>query len=130
MLVILGVGGIALLTGRRQAEERPSTSPGEAPGQAPSPEFVRRAAAVGVAEGAVDAAQTRPRAAWEVYSSLENQPLGTVNELMPDEPRPWPTGADAATDASATGPDASAEAGADVSVGESGGGEPGAPAGE
>lgn len=117
----MGVGGIALLTGRRQAEERPTPDAGGAPGEPPSPEFVRRAAAVGAAEGAADAAQARPRAAWEVYSSLENQPLGTVNELMPDQPRPWPTG-----DAADLGTDASP--GADASVDEGGNAEPGAPA--
>ena len=119
LLVILGVGGIALLTGRRQAEERPTPDPGGAD-QPPSPEFVRRAAAVGVAEGAGNAAQTRPRAAWEVYSSLENQPLGTVDELLPEGSTPGSVGAE----------DAEANAAeADGSVDPTGGDEPGAPAG-
>jgi hypothetical protein len=83
LFVILGVGGIALLTGRRQAEERPSPEPGATPGEPPAPAFVRRAAAAGAAGGA--AAASRPRATWEIYSSLENEPLGSVKDDLPDE---------------------------------------------
>jgi len=83
LLVILGVGGIALLTGRRQAAERPAPEPGGAPDEPPAPAFVRRAAPVGAAEGAADSGRPRQRAAWEVYSSLENRPLGSVDELLP-----------------------------------------------
>ena len=85
LFVILGVGGIALLTGRRQAEERPMPPPDGSPNEPPDPAFVRRAAAVGGAEGTADAGRPRQRAAWEVYSSLENQPLGTVDEVLPEE---------------------------------------------
>ena len=85
LFVILGVGGIALLTGRRQAEERPVPEPDGSPGEPPDPAFVRRAAAVGTAEGSAEAGRARPRAAWEVYSSLENQPLGSVDELLPED---------------------------------------------
>jgi len=85
LFVILGVGGIALLTGRRQAEERPLPEPGPSADEPPAPAFVRRAAAVGTAEGAADAGRPRPRAAWEVSSSLENQPLGSVDGLLPEE---------------------------------------------
>jgi hypothetical protein len=85
LFVILGVGGIALLTGRRQAEERPMPSPDGSPDEPPDPAFVRRAAAVGAAEGTGDAGRPRQRAAWEVYSSLDNQPLGTVDEMLPEE---------------------------------------------
>lgn len=86
LLVILGVGAIALLTGRRQAEERPSPdAAGGVSDEPPAPEFVRRAAGAGAAEGAVEAARGRPRAAWEVYTSLENEPLGSVNEYLPGE---------------------------------------------
>jgi hypothetical protein len=85
LFVILGVGGIALLTGRRQAEERPVPEPDGSPNEPPDPAFVRRAAAVGAAEGTADAGRPRQRAAWEVYSSLENQPLGTVDEMLPEE---------------------------------------------
>src|SRR5947208_1733091 len=83
LFVILGVGGIALLTGRRQAEERPSPESHGPPDAPPSPAFVRRAAATGAA--GADTARSRPRAAWEAYSSLENQPLGSVDELPPEE---------------------------------------------
>src|SRR5207237_4285521 len=51
----------------------------------PDPAFVRRAAAVGAAEGSAEPGRPRPRAAWEVYSSLENQPLGSVDELLPED---------------------------------------------
>src|SRR5207245_2517905 len=42
LFVILGVGGIALLTGRRQAEERPVPEPGGSLDEPPDPAFVRR----------------------------------------------------------------------------------------
>jgi hypothetical protein len=96
LFVILGVGGIALLTGRRQAEERPVPEDGS-PDEPPAPAFVRRAAAVGAAEGAADAGRPRQRAAWEVYSSLENQPLGSVDELLPEESAAGAFEADVAT---------------------------------
>ena len=82
VFVILGVGGIALLTGRRQAEERPSPDPDQAPDEPLAPAFVRRAAA-GPLEGAADRGR-RGRATWEVYSSLENEPLGSSDELPPE----------------------------------------------
>ena len=59
--------------------------PDGSPNEPPDPAFVRRAAAVGGAEGTADAGRPRQRAAWEVYSSLENQPLGTVDEVLPEE---------------------------------------------
>ncbi len=85
LFVILGVGGIALLTGRRQAEERPVPEPGGSLDEPPDPAFVRRAAAVGAAEGSAEAVRPRTRAAWELYSSLENQPVGSVDELLPED---------------------------------------------
>ncbi|TMB53311.1 MAG: hypothetical protein E6J50_00690 [Chloroflexi bacterium] len=88
LFVILGVGGIALLTGRRQAEERPSAESGGLPDAPLAPEFVRRAVAAG-ATGAA-ASGSRPRAAWEVSTSLENEPLGSLDEGPSDggrEPR-------------------------------------------
>jgi len=85
LLVILGVGGIALLTGRREAEERPSPEPTD-PSELPPPGFVRRATTAGAAEAAGEPGPPRARATWELYSSLENQPLGSVDEPLPDEP--------------------------------------------
>jgi hypothetical protein len=84
LLVIIGVGGIALLTGRREAEERPTPDPDGPPGEPPAPAFVRGATTAGAADGGVDADRPRPRAAWEVYASLENRPLGSADELLPD----------------------------------------------
>jgi hypothetical protein len=107
LFVILGVGGIALLTGRRQAEERPMPPPDGSPNEPPDPAFVRRAAAVGAAEGTADAGRPRQRAAWEVYSSLENQPLGTVDEMLPEESA---AGAFEAGPAPATDPELESEA--------------------
>ena len=40
LFVILGVGGIALLTGRRQAEERPVPEPDGSPGEPPDPDKI------------------------------------------------------------------------------------------
>jgi hypothetical protein len=88
LFVILGVGGIALLTGRREAEERPSPAPGGLPPEnPPDPDFVRRAASVGAADGEAKPARARPRAAWEMDSALDNQPLGTANGSAAEEPR-------------------------------------------
>ena len=44
---------------------------------------MRRAAAAGALEGAADRGR-RGRATWEVYSSLENEPLGSSDELPPE----------------------------------------------
>ena len=121
LFVILGVGGIALLTGRRQAEERPVPEPDGSPDEPPDPAFVRRAAAVGAAEGSAEAVRPRTRAAWEVYSSLENQPLGSVDELLPEDSTPaaFEAGAAPAT-ASELGPEGAAPA-ADSTASSTGG---------
>ncbi len=55
LFVIAGVAGIAILTSRRRAEEQP-------PAAAPPP-------------------PARKRASWEVYSALEDEPIGTVDDL-------------------------------------------------
>src|SRR5437870_7848927 len=117
LFVILGVGGIALLTGRRQAEERPSPESHGPPDAPPSPAFVRRAAATGAA--GADTARSRPRAAWEAYSSLENQPLGSVDELPPeeqldaDEPPPAALSGQAVQDSDGVGGESTDGAGSD-----------------
>jgi hypothetical protein len=87
LLVILAVGAIALLTGNEQAEERPSPAI-DAPDRTidpPAPAFVWRAATNAARTGGI-AARPGRRAAWEVSSSLENEPLGTVNELLAPPP--------------------------------------------
>jgi hypothetical protein len=123
LLVIMGVGGIALLAGRRTAEEEPMFVAAEAGahGDASAPLADQDAEPTGDEAGGASAAATAPgidaaafaarvneradggprgdpgsgsgtrtRRAWEVYSGLDDQPIGTVDQVLIDaQPRPW-----------------------------------------
>jgi hypothetical protein len=91
LFVIGGVAGIAILTARRRAEDEP------APAAAPS------ATTFVAARGTPDTTAfrqratmappppaERKRAGWEVYSALEDEPIGTVDDLAPDAPSHGP----------------------------------------
>jgi hypothetical protein len=102
LFVILGVGGIALLGERRMAEERPvsagsdalphggepmaPTQPEPPPARASPSEFAAR---VNARPGENNAA-ARPRRAWEAAAALDDEPIGTVDQIFIDaQPRPW-----------------------------------------
>ena len=92
VLVITGVGGIALLAGRRRAEEQPADGPSFTPTSAsssPAPVVDDEAAATFAARVAppppVAEPPSQPPGAWDAYADIDDRPLGTVDELPPGD---------------------------------------------
>jgi hypothetical protein len=89
VLVVAGVGGIALLAGRRRAEEEPA-GPALAPeATSPSPVVTDEAATAAFAARVNPPPSTpepAPRpASWEAYADINDRPIGTVDELPPGD---------------------------------------------
>jgi hypothetical protein len=88
VLVVAGVGGIALLAGRRRAEEEPA-SPVPAPeATSPSPVVADEAAAAFAARVNPPPSTPEPAprpASWEAYADINDRPIGTVDELPPGD---------------------------------------------
>ncbi len=91
LFVIAGVAGIAILTARRREDEQPASTPGAsaaafAASPAPAESTLRGR---GVAPPTTAAGRSpgspapRRRASWEVYSALEDEPIGSVDQLLP-----------------------------------------------
>jgi hypothetical protein len=98
LFVIGGVAGIAILTARRRGEEEPAAALAPAatafvatPGESETAAFRQRA------QSAAPQPAARRRASWEVYSALEDEPIGTVDELATD-PRSGSPGAEPSGD--------------------------------
>jgi hypothetical protein len=121
LLVIIGVGGIALLVGRRSAEERPvpvaaaagglaggdvPVPPVPVPSFAPAPEPQPATAEAAAFATRVNSQQDeqqrgdpgaggtpRVRRAWEASRGIEDAPIGTVDDVLIDgQPRAWERG--------------------------------------
>ena len=112
VLVIVGVGGIALLAGRRRAEEEPPDGPPVAlvparpgpvsPGSG-TPAPVTPAPVITKAEAAAFAARvappppaaeppTQPKGAWDAFGDIDDRPIGTVDRLPPGDYQRRPHG--------------------------------------
>jgi hypothetical protein len=98
LFVIAGIAGIAILTARRRGPKEPPPSPATS-----TTAFVaaRREPEVRAFQERTLAAPPTPerkRATWEVYSALENEPIGSVDDLgvdagvlhRPEAPGPEP----------------------------------------
>lgn len=84
LFVIAGIAGIAILTARRRRPDEPTPSPTPA-----TTAFVaaRRDPEVRAFQErtlAPPPPTERKRASWEVYSALENEPIGSVDDLGAD----------------------------------------------
>jgi hypothetical protein len=118
LFVILGVGGIALLGGRRRAEEQPTELAADGTGAAyagadaaaaayPTASYEPVSTDPSAFAARVNARTDEPapedplavggpraRTAWEAYIGLEDEPIGTVDRVAIDpQPRPWDAGA-------------------------------------
>jgi hypothetical protein len=98
VLVLVGVGGIALLAGRRRAEEEPmarrSVRP---PFRPPAPvvpdrEIAAFAARVAPAPPPESEPTPQPRGAWDAYADIDDRPIGTVDQLPPGDYQRRPHG--------------------------------------
>ena len=96
VLVIVGVGGIALLAGRRRAEEEPADGRPLTPGPAsvsaaPAPVLVDEQATAAFtarlasAEPPSAEPPQQPPGAWDAYADIDDRPIGTVDELPPGD---------------------------------------------
>ncbi len=85
VFVLGGVGGIAVLSARRREEEPIVGAPPAAPAfVAAQPVVAPRRLLEPDAPPAPAGAGQRQRQSWEVYSALEDEPIGTVDRLMSD----------------------------------------------
>ena len=92
VFVLVGVGGIAVLSARRRDEEPVGGAPSPvAAFAAAQPVAAPRRLLEPDAPPGPGGQGQRQRRAWEVYSALEDEPIGTVDRLMSDPgatPRP------------------------------------------
>jgi len=92
VFVLVGVGGIAVLSARRRDEEPVGGAPSPvAAFAAAQPVAAPRRLLEPDAPPGPGGPGQRQRRAWEVYSALEDEPIGTVDRLMSDPgatPRP------------------------------------------